>query len=70
MAISIPFFGKIGSDVQALAPRTRVNRVSALGEPEQVDGIVQYQIGKKAKVCWGPGKSRMESVSKLVMIVE
>ncbi|KPC54059.1 hypothetical protein [Amantichitinum ursilacus] len=70
MAISIPFFGKIGSDIQSLAPNTRVNRASALGEPERIDGIVLYQVGKRAKVCWGPGKSRMEPVDKLVMIVE
>ncbi|MDR3425954.1 MULTISPECIES: hypothetical protein [Silvimonas] len=70
MSISIPFFGKVGSDVTKFEPNMRVNRAGGLGEPEQVDGLVLYQVGKRAKVCWGPGNSSMESVNDLTLIVE
>ncbi|GGP27740.1 hypothetical protein [Silvimonas amylolytica] len=70
MSISIPFFGKIGSDDVKLQPNMRVNRAGGLVGPEQVDGIVMYQVGGRAKVCWGPGNSRMEKVTDLTLIVE
>ncbi|GAB7127182.1 hypothetical protein [Amantichitinum ursilacus] len=67
MAISIPFFGKTE---QQFARNDRVNRPAGIGREEAVDGLVVYQKGSKAKVCWGPGKQSVESVSDLVLIVE
>lgn len=66
MAISIPFFGKSAQ----FERNTRVNRVATVSKPEAVDGIVMFQKGNKAKVCWGPGNQSVESVRHLTLIVE
>ena len=67
MAISIPFFGKVE---QQLERNARVNRPARIGAPEAIDGMVMYQKGRKAKVCWGPGNQSVESVSDLILIAE
>lgn len=67
MAISIPFFGKVE---QQLERNARVNRPARIGTPEAVDGMVMYQKGNKAKVCWGPGNQSVEAVSDLILIAE
>jgi hypothetical protein len=66
MAISIPFFGK----TVELQRNARVNRAATVSKPEAVDGIVMFQKGNKAKVCWGPGNQTVESVRDLTLIVE
>ena len=65
MAIRLPFFKR----APQLPPNARVNRIASMSKPEAIDGIVIYQDGNRAKVCWGPGKQTMESVEDLACIV-